>query len=222
MNNDGETMRITEPAAIEARSMEIIDEELRTQGVSLAPDDRKLIILRRVIHATADFDFAENLVFVGDATDAGISALVRGVPIVTDTNMAKAGISRPALERLGSNAHCFVADPDVAEAAREAQTTRAVMAMRKALQLHPGAILAVGNAPTALFELCEHLRAGARPALVIAVPVGFVNVVEAKEETLALCKELGVPAIVARGRKGGSTVATAIANALLYEAAQTK
>ena len=222
MSDDGKTTRITEPAAIEARSMKIIDEELRARGVSLAPDGRKLIILRRVIHATADFDFAENLVFVGDATDAGISALARGVPIVTDTNMAKAGISRPALVRLGSSAHCFVADPDVAEAAREAQTTRAVMAMRKALRLHPDAILAVGNAPTALFELCEHLRAGAQPALVIAVPVGFVNVVEAKEETLALCKELGVPAIVARGRKGGSTVATAIANALLYEATRTK
>ena len=222
MSDDGKTTRITEPAAIEARSMEIIDEELRTQGVRLAPDDRELIVLRRVIHATADFDFAKNLAFVGDAADAGILALARGVPIVTDTNMAKAGVSRPALERLGSSAHCFVADPDVAEAAREAQSTRAVMAMRKALRLHPDAILAVGNAPTALFELCEHLHAGAQPALVIAVPVGFVNVVEAKEETLALCKELGVPAIVARGRKGGSTVATAIANALLYEATRTK
>ena len=209
--------RITDPAGIEARSMQIIDEELRKRGVSLPREE--LIVLRRVIHTTADFDYVRNLVFLGGAARAGIRALGAGVDVVTDTNMAKAGVSRPALARLGGEAHCFVGDDDVAQAARASGNTRATMAMRKALRELPGAVVAVGNAPTALFELCERMRDGARPALVIAVPVGFVNVVEAKEETIACCEELGVPAIVARGRKGGSTVATAIINALAYDAA---
>lgn len=194
--------------------MEIIDAELQARGVSLPHEE--LVVLRRVIHTTADFDYVDNLVFVNDAAVAGIAAFAAGVPVITDTNMAKAGISRPALARLGSKAYCFVGDKDIALAARQAHETRAIMAMRKALREFPQAVIAVGNAPTALFELCERMREGVRPALVIAVPVGFVNVVEAKEEALACCRELGVPAIVARGRKGGSTVSTAIVNALLY------
>ena len=208
--------KILEPTQIEAQSMRIIDEELRARGVSVPPAE--LAVLKRVIHTTADFDYVDNLTFVGDAAIAGMDALASGMPVVTDTNMARAGISAVALARLGSAAHCFVGDADVAEAAKAANQTRAIMAMRKALSCFPEAVLAVGNAPTALFELCAQMRAGARPALVIAVPVGFVNVVEAKEETLACCEELGVPAIVARGRKGGSTVATAIVNALAYKA----
>lgn len=196
--------------------MEIIDAELQARGVSLPHDE--LVVLRRVIHTTADFDYIRNLGFYGSAAGAGVRALAAGAVIVTDTNMAKAGISRPALARLGVEARCFVGDEDVARAAREVHETRAIMAMRKALRAFPQAVLAVGNAPTALFELCERMREGVRPALVVAVPVGFVNVVEAKEETRAVCEELGVPAIVAHGRKGGSTVATAIVNALLYEA----
>lgn len=196
--------------------MQIIDAELRMRGVALPHDE--LVVLRRVIHTTADFDYTSNLGFWGDPVKAGVTALDAGMPIVTDTNMAKAGISRFALERLGTAAHCFVGDEDVAHAAREAHKTRAIMAMRKALRNLPGAIIAVGNAPTALFELCERIRDGARPALVIAVPVGFVNVVEAKDEVCDCCREFGIPVIVARGHKGGSTVATAIVNALLYEA----
>ena len=175
-------------------------------------------MLKRVIHTTADFDYVDNLTFVGGAALAGVDALASGKPVVTDTNMARAGISAAAIARLGSSVHCFVGDADVAEEAKATNQTRAIMAIRKALRSFPEAVLAIGNAPTALFELCAQMRAGTRPALVIAVPVGFVNVVEAKEEALASCAELGVPAIVARGRKGGSTVATAIVNALAYEA----
>lgn len=196
--------------------MQIIDAELRERGVSLPHTEH--VVLRRTIHATADFDYAHNLVFVHDGAEAGVRAFSAGTGVVCDTNMARAGISRPALAQLGSEVRCFVADDDVAQAARATGETRATMAMRKALRELPGAIMAVGNAPTALFELCSRMEEGARPALVIAVPVGFVNVVEAKEQTIACCEKLGIPAIVARGRKGGSTVACAIVNALAYEA----
>ncbi len=209
-------VRITEPGQIEARSMQIIEAGLHARDVALPQE--ALAVLRRVIHTTADFDYVDNLVFEGDAARAGIEALTRGCTIVTDTHMAEAGISKPSLARLGAELRCFVTDADVIDAARATHETRATMAMRKALASCPEAVFAVGNAPTALFELCAQLRKGARPALVIGVPVGFVNVVEAKEETLACCREFGIPAIVARGRKGGSTVATAVVNALAYEA----
>lgn len=210
--------RVMAPADIEAQSMEIVEAELKARGVELPARQAERAVLKRVIHATADFDFAENLIFVGEATAAGIEVVRRHAPIVADTQMARAGISSPALARLGCETHCFVADPEVVTSARAAGTTRAVMAMRVALECHPHAVIAVGNAPTALFALADRMREGARPALVIAAPVGFVNVVEAKEEMLATCTALGIPAIIARGRKGGSTVATAIVNALLYEA----
>lgn len=210
--------RVMAPADIEARSMEVIEAELKARGVELPVRQAERAVLKRVIHTTADFDFAKNLIFAGEATAAGIEAVRRHAPIVTDTQMARSGISSPALTRLGCETHCFVADPEVVASARAAGMTRAVMAMRVALERHPRAVIAVGNAPTALFELADRMREGARPVLVIAAPVGFVNVVEAKEEVLAVCTALGVPAIVARGRKGGSTVATAIVNALLYEA----
>ena len=135
-------------------------------------------------------------------------------------NMALAGITKPGLARLGGRALCFMAEPAVAEAARAAGTTRAVAAMHLAAQQYPGAVLAVGNAPTALLAIAEEIETGLRPALVIGVPVGFVNVVESKERLLAVCERYGVPAIVAMGRKGGSTVAAAICNALLYSAAE--
>ena len=196
--------------------MQIIDDELRRRGIELPGGED--VVLRRVIHTTADFDYVENLVFVGDAVASGIAALRDAATIVTDTTMAQAGISKPALARVGAKTRCYVGDADVAQDARDAHVTRAVMAMRKALRENERPVVAVGNAPTALFELCERMSEGARPALVVAVPVGFVNVVEAKEEVLRRCEELKAPAIVARGRKGGSTVATAIVNALLYEA----
>lgn len=206
------------PADIERTSMGIISEELARRGIVL-PEDQAPVI-RRVIHTTADFDYAESLQFTAGAVEQGIRALARGTAIITDTNMARAGVSKPGLERLGGRVDCFMADPAVAEEARRLGTTRAVAAMGKAAREYPGAVLAVGNAPTALFEIARQIREnGFRPALVIGVPVGFVNVVEAKEEILALCRRTGVPAIVALGRKGGSNVAAAICNALIYSAA---
>ena len=135
-------------------------------------------------------------------------------------NLMTVPVSKPALAKLGGAAFCYMADPAVAAAAKEAGTTRAVAAMKYAARQHPGAVFAVGNAPTALFALCDAMEAGDfRPALIIGVPVGFVNVVESKERLMSLCEKLGVPAIAAMGRKGGSSVAAAICNALLYTAA---
>ena len=205
------------PAQIEAESMRIIDGELRKLGIS--PDERTEPVIRRVIHTTADFDYAENLFFSPDAVQMGIAALRRGTPVVTDTNMACAGISRGGLARLGSRAVCYMADPEVAAEAKRRGTTRAAVSVDRMAVEMPGAVFACGNAPTALMALAEHIRTGLRPALVIAVPVGFVNVVEAKEEIISCCEEHGIPVIAARGRKGGSSVAAAICNSLIYMAA---
>ena len=207
----------TRPGEIERASMAIITRELEEQGILLPPDIAPVV--KRVIHATADFDFARNLVFTPGAAERGAAALARGGVIVTDTNMARSGISASGLEKLGGRAVCFMADPEVARLAKSRGTTRAAAAMEKACRLHPGALLAVGNAPTALLQLEEEIRRGLRPALVAAVPVGFVNVVQAKEMILDLCREKEIPAIVALGRKGGSTVAAALCNALIYSAA---
>ena len=196
------------PGDIERRSVEIITEELG--GRTFPPLEEPVV--KRVIHTTADFSYADSLVFTHDAAHCALDAL-RAV-VITDTNMALAGISKPALAKLGCKAVCYMADPDVAAAARAAGTTRAVASMDKACGIEGPLIVAVGNAPTALLRLAELMDAGKiAPALVVGVPVGFVNVVEAKEELLAR----RVPAIVARGRKGGSTVAAAIVNALLYQ-----
>ena len=206
------------PADIERTSMAIIAAELRQRGITIPPD--REAVVKRVIHTTADFDYAANLTFTPRAVARGVEALQRGTAIVTDTNMAKAGISRPALSKLGSQALCFMAEEDVARQAKQQGTTRAAAAIDRAAREHPGAILAVGNAPTALFALCDAMEAGDfRPALVVGVPVGFVNVVESKERLMDVCERLGVPAIAAMGRKGGSSVAAAICNALLYTAA---
>ena len=205
------------PADIERTSMAIITAELAARGLVIAPENAAVV--KRVIHTTADFDYAENLRFTPDAVTIGGQA-VRGGTIITDTNMALAGISKTGLAKLGGRALCFMADPAVAEAAAAAGTTRAVAAMHKAAREYPGAVLAVGNAPTALLTIAEEIEAGLRPALVIAVPVGFVNVVESKQRLFAACTRYGVPAIAAMGRKGGSNVAAAICNALLYSAAE--
>ena len=202
------------PEDIERRSMEIIESEL-----TVALDEEIKPIVKRVIHATADFSFAESLHFTPGVVGRMRSMLSGGATVITDTNMALAGLSRPSLKKLGCEAFCFIADRQVAAAARENGTTRAVAAMEYAAEKYPGAVFAIGNAPTALFKLSELMRLGLRPALVIAVPVGFVNVIEGKEEILRTCREYGVPAIAARGRKGGSTVAAAILNALLLDAA---
>ena len=206
------------PADIERTSISIITRELDELG--LTPPPETAAVVKRVIHTTADFDYAKNLRFTPGAVQAAVRALQKGVVIVTDTNMALAGISRPGLAKLGCEAVCYMADPAVAEAAKQAGTTRAVAAMHRAAREHPGAILAVGNAPTALLTIAEEIEAGLRPALVIGVPVGFVNVVESKETLFAVCEQHGVPAIAAMGRKGGSNVAAAICNALVYSAAE--
>ena len=206
------------PADIERTSISIITREMDELGLTPPPETASVV--KRVIHTTADFDYAKNLRFTPGAVQAAVRALQRGAVIVTDTNMALAGISRPGLAKLDCEAVCYMADPAVAEAAKQAGTTRAVAAMHRAAREHPGAILAVGNAPTALLTIAEEIEAGLRPALVIGVPVGFVNVVESKETLFAVCEQHGVPAIAAMGRKGGSNVAAAICNALVYSAAE--
>lgn len=207
----------TLPSEIERGSMEIIAAELRAQGITLPPENAAVVM--RCIHASADFDYAENLRFTPGAAEKALEALRRGAEIVTDTNMALAGISRPGLARLGGGAYCFMAEDFIAGMAKEQGTTRAVAAMDYAAEHHPNAILAVGNAPTALFRIAEKIEAGLHPALVIAAPVGFVNVVEAKEHVFETCEKHAVPCIAAMGRKGGSSIAAAICNALIYTAA---
>ncbi len=205
------------PADIERTSMQIIAEELAAQGIEIIPENDAVV--RRVIHTTADFDYARNLRFTPGAVEQGVAALQRGVPIVTDTNMALAGVSKPSLAALGVTAYCYMADPAVAEKAKKERTTRAVAAMYQAAQTCPEAVFAVGNAPTALLALCDLMEEKLlKPSLIVAVPVGFVNVVESKERLFTMCMEQGVPCIAAMGRKGGSTVAAAICNALLYTA----
>lgn len=197
------------PQDIERRSMEIIAQELGDRRL----DDANADVIKRVIHTTADFDYADTLCFSPSAVEKARAALQRGADIVTDTQMAKAGINKQRLGNLGGQVHCFMSDEDVAKAAKEQGTTRAVASMDKALSLQKPLIFAIGNAPTALIRLYEHIQEERiRPGLVIGVPVGFVNVVYAKE----LIMQADVPFIVARGRKGGSNVAAAIVNALLY------
>ena len=203
------------PEKIEERSFEIISEELN----ALFPEKTFLpgeeLILKRVIHTTADFDYAENLIFSEGAVKQALEALKSGAVIITDTNMGKAGINKKSLGRLGGEVLCFMADNDVAEKARQKGTTRASASMDKAAELGRDCIIAVGNAPTALVRLFELIQEGRlAPKLIIGVPVGFVNVVQSKELILSL---KDIPYIVARGRKGGSNVAAAICNGLIYQ-----
>ena len=198
------------PMDIERASMTIIAKELGQHSIP----EECLPIVMRVIHATADFTFAENLCFSNDSPRLGKDALTRGVSVVTDTNMAASGINKKRRASRGGFVRCYMADADVEQEALSRGTTRAVVAMEKAVREDPEAIFAIGNAPTALLRLCELVsEEKARPALVVGVPVGFVNVVESKEVLM----KTDVPWIVARGRKGGSTVAAAILNALLYQ-----
>ena len=197
------------PEEIERASMAIIGREM---GDWAGPAEN-LPILKRVIHTTADFDFVRNLLFSPNAVQLGREALRRGVTVVTDTAMAAAGIGKPATARWGVSVVCRMADPDVRDEALRRGVTRAVVSMERAAAETPDAIFAIGNAPTALIRLCELIRdRTARPSLVVGVPVGFVNVVESKEMLAAT----DVPYIAAMGRKGGSPVASAVVNALLY------
>ena len=207
-------MVIHNPQEIERRSMEIIGEELarRLGGRPLDPLERPVI--QRVIHTTADFDYLENLVFSEGAVEAGLAALREGASILTDTEMAKAGINKSVLASLGGQVHCLMGEEETRQRAEAEGTTRAVASIERAADWQLPLVVAIGNAPTALLRLAELIEAGRmRPRLVIGVPVGFVNVLESKEAIL----RLPVPSIVARGRKGGSTVAAAICNALLYQ-----
>lgn len=198
------------PMDIEKRSFEIITELL---GDTKLEQENELVI-KRVIHTTADFDYVEHLTFTPGAVAKGIQALRDGCDIVTDTQMARSGINKTILSSLGGEVHCFMSDPDVAAEAKERGITRAIVSMERAAKLEKPCIFAIGNAPTALISLYEQIQAGKiDPALIIGVPVGFVNVVESKELILS-CQ---VPSIVARGRKGGSNVAAAICNAMLYQ-----
>lgn len=199
------------PMDIEKRSFEIISEQLERDGIQLDPENE--LIIKRVIHTTADFDYVKNLVFSEHAAEIGIETLKNGCDIVTDTQMAKSGINKTVLARLGGQVHCFMSDEDVAAEAKERGVTRAMVSMERAAMLSKPCIFAIGNAPTALISINELMKAGKlEPALIIGVPVGFVNVVESKE----LIIESKAPHIVARGRKGGSNVAAAIVNAMLY------
>ena len=198
------------PAEIEKNSFAIITAELGDRSFPEGVAE----VVKRVIHTSADFDYADNLCFSPDVIEKAKAALAAGATVVTDTNMALAGISKPALQKLGGRALCLMADADVAREAKARGVTRATVSMEHAAKLDGPLIFAIGNAPTALIRLHELIGEGTvKPALVIGVPVGFVNVVESKELFLGG----DTPYIIARGRKGGSNVAAAIVNALLYQ-----
>ncbi len=199
------------PGDIEKRSFEIIEEELLEAGITL--DDETSFVTKRCIHASADFDYVTTLTFSDHAVDDMKKLIKTGATIVTDTNMALAGINRKRLESFGGKAMCFMADEEVAMEAKERGVTRAAVSMEKAAALPGEVIFAIGNAPTALIALHEMMEKEIyTPAFVIGVPVGFVNVVWAKE----LFLNSDVPYIINRGRKGGSSIAAAICNAVLY------
>ena len=203
-------MEYMKPDEIEKRSFEIIQSEL---PYPLDPIFAPVIM--RVIHTTADFEYLESLTFSEGIIELATAALRNGTIIVSDTNMVKSGVDKTLLATLGSNIHCFMNDEDIAETARQKNSTRAKASVDKAAEMYNPLIFAIGNAPTALFRICELKEAGlCSPKLVIGVPVGFVNVVESKE----MLMRSGIPYITAQGRKGGSNVAAAICNALLRNA----
>lgn len=204
-------LEFLKPMDIEKRSFEIITEELGETNLN----EQELLVLKRVIHTSADFEYKENLVFNYNAVEKGIEALKKGCVIVTDTNMALAGINKAGLKKGGNEAYCFIADDDVALDAKEKGVTRAQCAVEKAARINKPLIFAIGNAPTALIKIDELIKEGKlTPELIIACPVGFVNVVESKE----LIIKHNIPNITALGRKGGSNVAAAIVNAMIYQA----
>lgn len=205
-------MDIMRPDEIEKKSFEIISRKLKFMGVTA--EGASGAVLKRIIHTTADFDYVENLRFSQNAAEIGVEIFRKGCRIVTDTNMALSGVSKAALAKSGSEIFSYIADPQVVEKAKSQGVTRACIAMEKAAEYKGNLVIAVGNAPTALIKLCELMQEGKiKPSLIIGVPVGFVNVVESKEMVIAGKYE---PYIIALGNKGGSNVAAAIINALLY------
>ena len=206
------TIEFVLPEEIEKKSFTIISEELQQRNIVLPKEEE--MVTKRVIHTSADFEYADTLMYSENAVTIAKELLRQGADIVTDTNMALAGINKKILARLGGQAHCFMADEDVAQIAKERKVTRATVSMEKAKGIQKPVIFVVGNAPTALIQLYEMIQTSDwRPAFIIGVPVGFVNVEAAKE----LILETEIPYIVNRGRKGGSNIAAAICNALLYE-----
>lgn len=198
------------PMDIERRSFEIISQELALMGKTLKKGTEPVV--KRCIHTSADFDYADSLYFSDGAVEKALEAIRGGADIVTDTQMARSGINKRSLAKFGGEVLCFMSDEDVAARAREQGSTRATVCMDKAAGLERDLIFAIGNAPTALIRLRELIDDGFVPKLIIGVPVGFVNVVQSKE----LIMETDVPCIIARGRKGGSNIAACICNALLY------
>jgi precorrin-8X/cobalt-precorrin-8 methylmutase len=206
---DAKNYIILNPADIETRSFEIITEELGHLNLSpeLAP------IVKRVVHTTADFDYARITEIQSGAVSSAVAALVAGCKIYSDTRMIIAGVSKPMLKKLNCELYTYVDDAEVAALSKEKGLTRSILGIEKAVEDPDTRIFVIGNAPTALVRLGELIQEGkVRPALVIGVPVGFVGASESKE----FIKKTGVPYIVTNGRKGGSTVAVAILNALLY------
>ena len=204
-------LELVPPREIENRSFEIIGEELQQRGITIPAEQES--VTKRVIHTSADFEYAQTMCYSENAISIARNLIRQGADIVTDTNMAMSGINKKMLAKFGGEVHCFMADEDVAAEAKARQVTRASVCMEKASKINKPVIFSIGNAPTALVSLYEMIQAGTyRPAFVIGVPVGFVNVEAAKE----LIMETDVPYIVNRGRKGGSNVAAAICNALIY------
>lgn len=204
-------LELVPPREIENRSFEIIGKELQQRGITIPAEQES--VTKRVIHTSADFEYAQTMCYSENAIAIARNLIRQGADIVTDTNMAMSGINKKMLAKFGGEVHCFMADEDVAAEAKARQVTRASVCMEKASKINKPVIFAIGNAPTALVSLYEMIQAGTyRPAFVIGVPVGFVNVEAAKE----LIMETDVPYIVNRGRKGGSNVAAAICNALIY------
>lgn len=200
------------PEEIEKHSFAIISRELSERKIELKPEQE--MVIKRVIHTSADFEYANTLTFSPGAVEKAKELIQNGADIVTDTNMGLAGINKTVLARYGGSVHCFMADKEVAELAKRRQITRAAVSMEMASKIEKPVIFAIGNAPTALIRLYEMITDGTfRPAFIIGVPVGFVNVEAAKELILGT----DVPFIVNRGRKGGSNVAAAVCNAILYE-----
>lgn len=203
------------PADIETRSMEIIESEMGAHSFT----QEQLPIVKRCIHTAADFDYLKNLKFTENAVAAGIAAIKSGCTIVTDTQMARSGINKRVLESFGGQVLCFMSDPDVAEEAKRRCETRATVSMERAAKLEGRVILAIGNAPTALVRACQLRDEGKfSPELIIGAPVGFVNVVESKE----LLASTDCDFIAPMGRKGGSNIAAAICNAMIYMASNNK
>ncbi len=196
------------PMGIEEKSFEIIGEEMGTHSFT----DEELLIVKRAIHTTADFEYKDLIEISRDAIETGKSLFTEGATIYTDTNMALNGINKMALAKTNSKVICYVNEPEVHAEAKEKNITRSMAAVEKACEDNVD-IFVFGNAPTALFRLKELIKEGkANPKLIIAVPVGFVGAAESKENM----NELNIPYIRVKGRKGGSTVAAAIVNALMY------